>query len=638
MERQFQCPSCGAGNIVTNPGIVMKVCDYCKTAMYWDKDAALSAGQKSMDLPLSSRFKIGQGGKIRGQSFRVLGRLAYAHANGHWNEWFVELQDGKILWLTEDEGELFLESRLDLKAPVPPHGELTLGMKISLNDTVGIVEEIGEARCLGGEGQIPFRVEIGEAYPYADGSTEDGTTSFGLEYDPQTGAVKAFIGRILGLKADKVKSQAREAPVERTGEIIRCPSCGKPYEGRRVETTSLVVCDSCGAALHLDEAETRVVGKNKGPQPKFTFRIGLPLKFDDTVYEVMGRAVYVEIDEGIEYTTHEYVLYNPEAGYLWLEEDHGHYVLSRVVHTRPSMPSAPTVKSKVQVGNEMFRVFEIGNVTLRWIDGAFPWKAVVGESTRYTHLIKPPECLDEEITGKEVELFRGRYISREEMRKAVPEGVALPEPQGINSSQPFVSTWASGLWQIALAFLVLNALLWCYSMIAEKRTPVLKEQVKAADYSQEYLSQPFRVDRDRTIMRLEGNSPLNNSWLALDFGLVDAQERVISDFGNEASYYHGQDSEGSWTEGSKHFSSYFKVDKAGTYNLLIHGKGGSGEKGPQLNEPLDISLVSGVTISWFFIFPIVAALVFLILEPLLRWNFEQRRWRGTSAGGGDDDD
>ena len=57
---------------------------------------------------------------------------------------------------------------------MPSYEDLQPGMKIALNDQVGVVEEIGEARCIGGEGQIPFEAEIGATYPYADGAAPDG--------------------------------------------------------------------------------------------------------------------------------------------------------------------------------------------------------------------------------------------------------------------------------------------------------------------------------------------------------------------------------------------------------------------------------------------------------------------------------
>ena len=248
MHREFQCPSCGATNEVTNPGIIMRVCDYCKTAMYWDEESVLRAGRKSVDLPPSNRFRIGGTGKIGSRSFRVLGRLSYAHDKGTWDEWFVEMQDGTIEWLTEDEEELFLETPVTLTSPVPPHEELRAGMRISLNDKVGLVEEIGRAQCIGGEGQIPFVIEIGETYPYADGSGEDGSFSFGLEYDSQTGTPTAFVGTIVPAGERGILSGKRGEAVAREGRIIRCLACGKPYEGPRVATTRMVVCAACGSA------------------------------------------------------------------------------------------------------------------------------------------------------------------------------------------------------------------------------------------------------------------------------------------------------------------------------------------------------------------------------------------------------
>jgi hypothetical protein len=637
MEREFKCPSCGAANKVTNPGILMKICDYCKTAIYWDEESVLRAGQKSMDLPPSARFKVGASGKIRGRSFTVLGRITYAHENGFWHEWFVEMQDGKIMWLTEDEGELFLESPLELKSPVPPHDELQPGMQITLNDKVGIVEEIGKAKCLGGEGQIPFQVEIGETYPYADGAGADGSFSFGLEYDAQTGQPTAFIGKILEIKESKVRPEDKEGPVERVGEIIRCTSCGKPYEGARVETTKMVVCAACGTALRLDEAKHKVVGKNVGKKPAFSLEIGAPVTLEGAKYEVMGRLFYVEVEEGIQYGSYEYVLYNPQQGYLWLSEEDGHFTISKVMHARVAVPPIPIAKMAVRVGSETFKIYETGHMTLKWVDGALPWTATVGEKTRYTHMIKPPEYVDQEITGKEVELFRGRYVDQSEMLAALPKGSKHPTPRGVYSCQPYIpSAWIKGTGIIGWAFIVINVALLLWSLSASKATAVLKESVTAAQYTQEHMTAPFKVTHDGDILKLSGWAPVDNSWLSLDFGLVDADDRVLAEMYDEASYYHGRDSEGSWTEGSKSFSSYFRVDKAGTYRLLVHGKGGSGATGPSKNENVNLILTSGNTVSWYFIIPLILAVLVVLLEPVLKWSFEARRWSPVTGSGDDD--
>lgn len=640
MERQFQCPSCGAGNIITNPGVLMSVCPHCRTATYWDKESALRVGRKSMDLPRSSRFRVGGTGKLKGSSFRVLGRLSYAHEKGTWDEWFI-VQDGKILWLTEDEGELFLEGPLELTAPVPTYSELTPGMQIKLNDKIGVVEELGEARCLGGEGEVPFQVEIGETYAYADGSLLGENSSFGLEYDVGTGNVRAFIGRILDVKDSRVRREDREAPLERTALAIRCPSCGKPYEGPRLESTQTVVCSACGVGLSLDEAEMRVLGKNVGKEPGFTLKIGMPLTLEETRYEVMGRLSYSETEDKVEYISWEYVLYNPDAGYRWLSEEEGHFTLSQVAHARVAIPPIPVAKMKVNVGPDTFRIYESGTLKLQWVDGAIPWRAAVGETTRYTHLIKPPECLDQEITGSEVEIFRGRYVTHEELQEAVGKTVNLPSTKGVYSCQPYIaSDWIKGVWAIGGVFLLINCLLLLWALQTNRKPAIMQERIAAEQYSKEHLSSPFDVPRDGSILQLRGRAPVDNSWLAFDFGLVDADERVVSQFGNDASYYYGRDSEGSWTEGSRSFSSYFKVNKAGPYRLLLYGQGGSGEGGRSRNEPVDIAIFAGMAVAWYFIIPIIVSGLLMIIEPLRRTSFEARRWSAVARNGKttDDDD
>ena len=233
----------------------------------------------------------------------------------------------------------------------------------------------------------------------------------------------------------------------------------------------MVVCPACGAGLQLDEAEIRVVGKNKGKEPKFTLNIGAPVTLENTRYEVMGRLYYVETEENVQYGSMEYVLYNPDSGYLWLSEENGHFTLSRTIHTRIPIPPIPVAKMQVRVGNESFKIYESGELTLQWVDGALPWVAAVGEKTQYTHLINPPDYVEQEITGTEVEQFRGRYISRDEMQAAVGESVELPQAKGVYSCQPYVpSAWVAGTWRIGAAFVALNILLLFYAFTSDKNT------------------------------------------------------------------------------------------------------------------------------------------------------------------------
>jgi hypothetical protein len=381
------------------------------------------------------------------------------------------------------------------------------------------------------------------------------------------------------------------------------------------------------------------VGQNTGRPPIFTFRIGLPITLESVRYEVMGRLMYVEMDDGIPDTSVDYVLYNPENGYVWLSEYRGHYTVAKVMHGRVDCPPIPTVRYKVTVGSDVFQIFESGDVTLKWVDGAIPWRATVGETSSYVHMIKPPEFVDVEVTGSEREVFRGRYLTREELATAVPEEVDVPEPRGIYSCQPYQpSPWMQGLAKIAGVFAVINLIFFVLGFLADKNTVALQETISAEDYAKEYMTGPFQVARNGTICRVRGKAPLNNSWLAVDFAVVNAHDSVISEFSGDASYYYGRDSDGSWTEGSSSFDSSFKIEKAGTYRLLLRGQGGTGYNGPAGKEPLQIMVTTGNTLYWYFVFPLLVCLGLALLEPCLRLVFESRRWAAVAKDSNGDDD
>ena len=151
----------------------------------------------------------------------------------------------------------------------------------------------------------------------------------------------------------------------------------------------------------------------------------------------------------------------------------GHFTISRPYHKRCAIPPIPVPKMKVKVEDDTFQIYESGVLSLQWVDGALPWTAAVGETTRYTHLVKPPEYVDREITGREVELFRGRYVDRDEMLEAAPKKAKLPKLPGVYSCQPYLaSPWVQGMGKLGLVFLFLNVLLFTYSFLVEKNVVV----------------------------------------------------------------------------------------------------------------------------------------------------------------------
>lgn len=193
MNAPLHCPACGAPLEVRNPGLVMAVCAFCGNTVWWDEAAVHSAGKRSILPEGFTRLYREATGAIQGRRFTVLGRVRYGFGRGFWDEWFVELQGGGTRWLTEDDHELSLQQ--PLPGPPPPMRGLFAGSRLEFSGQTWVVEETGEAVCLGAEGALPERFDEGERFPYLDASSLDGKYNLGVEL--RASGVRLFRGRWL---------------------------------------------------------------------------------------------------------------------------------------------------------------------------------------------------------------------------------------------------------------------------------------------------------------------------------------------------------------------------------------------------------------------------------------------------------
>lgn len=191
----LNCPSCGASHSLANPGIVMFLCDYCGTAVYWDQEKIEAAGKQSVVPEGFSRLYRGAVGTIRQKRCVVLGRVRYSFGRGFWDEWYLERAGNTMIWLTEDNHELCWQSRIELEGGALPFEMYAPGVTIQARDMKFVVREVGNAECIGIEGELPKHVTAGESYPYVDAGSLDGRYVLGIEYDDDKPAV--FFGRWL---------------------------------------------------------------------------------------------------------------------------------------------------------------------------------------------------------------------------------------------------------------------------------------------------------------------------------------------------------------------------------------------------------------------------------------------------------
>lgn len=421
MKKHIECPSCGGSQEVHNPGISMLVCAYCSSTLYWDKDAVLQAGEKSILPETDTRLFNAATGTLDGQRFEVIGHVRYNHPSGHWDEWYLSLADGGEAWLSEDERELFLERPVDAaQAEVPDAQQLKIDQGMRLDGRDYYVREINEAVCVGGWGQLPFVVLPGETYPYADIATRDGKFFGTLEYD-RAGAPHCFLGQPLEHEQLTVEDspEREQAAVSNPshGTTIQCASCAAPLERPSEREVQTLVCGYCGAQNDLSGAEAQVMGMNpKRYPPGLEFEIGEHGHFHGADYEVCGR-LYSKDDEG--YKSRQYLLWNAERGYLYLEEEGGDYSLVQSTLEAPSAnPFDLDEGERVKVGKKSYRFIEDGSTEVLYVDGAFPWRVACGNSSDYADFEAGNKVYSVERSAGEIEYFKGQQLHRYEVLQA----------------------------------------------------------------------------------------------------------------------------------------------------------------------------------------------------------------------------
>jgi hypothetical protein len=123
-------------------------------------------------------------------------------------------------------------------------------------------------------------------------------------------------------------------------------------------------------------------------------------------------------------------------------------------------------------------------------------------------------------------------------------------------------------------------------------------------------------------VEIEANAAVDNSWLDLDMDLVNAKTNETFPAPIEISYYHGYDSDGSWTEGSQKAEIALPAVPDGEYFLTIEPSADATIK----RLPFTVRVKSGGV---FFGNCIVVLFLVMFYPIMLLWRFylrEKERW------------
>ncbi len=683
----MNCPSCGAGLEVDNRFARLVVCAYCNSSIVLDEKAARLTGKMAVLDPTPSPFFVGATGAFKNQRFTVLGRARYGYAKGFWDEWYLGFENGKKMWIGEDEGKYTLEKARQLRKPPASFEDVKPGDRVKIAGKRFLVEEKDVAELEGAEGQLPFEIVQGETVPFLD--LRLGKQFATMEYEEE--GVRLFLGRGLrsgeieldrtaqeagassavaderkasGKKRERVvrsedrtqglKCYACAAPLEipdpdaeqmtcsycgadldLTLRRVECASCGATVPVRGGEEACSVVCAHCGSQLDITEGEPSLLGSlADARRPRVPFAVGQTCVLKGETYAVAGHIRTKEKDYEGTYISDEFLLHSKKAGYCWLIMEKGHFSLAEELEEKAPAFQARRArpKSRFRALGRKWTVFETcrDNVEIIWVDGELPWVARVGDRNSYADCISPPYMLSAEWTSSEIEWFRAAYLPREQVAKAfgIPE-TKLPHARGVAPNQPAdVSPFRrQAVWVMgafALVFLALSGYAWL-----QQGKRVASFTVSPEAYALETLTPPFEIGSGGAVCEARFTANVNNAWVYLDGAVVNDREEVVLDFSTQMSYYHGTSGGESWSEGSQSDTVLFKLKEAGTYRFLLVGQAGHGEKPEALEKagkPVAIEVREGAVLVRYYLAGAILCLIAAGVEVFRRFLFEKKRW------------
>jgi len=424
-------------------------------------------------------------------------------------------------------------------------------------------------------------------------------------------------------------------------QSLNCPGCGAALVERSFGHAVTIVCDSCHSILDAKDRNLQILQKFKAAtnEARPLIPLGTRGKIRGADYEVIGfqrRTIHVD---GLPYSWHEYVLFNPYKGFRYLTEYNGHWNDVSILKALPEVHD--TAPPSVTYLGETYKHFQTAKAATSFVLGEFPWQVRFGESADVTDYVSPPRVLSGESTGQEVTWSMGEYMSGRDIWNAFNLPGDPPEAVGVYENQPSpVSAEAKSIWVVFAGFLLVLVLMMIGFDISARNEEVFSGSYKF-DSSQRgdasFVTDDFELKGHTSNVQLTTSTDLNNRWVYMNYALINEETGQAFDFGREVSYYHGFDSDGSWTEGSPNDHVAVPSVPAGRYYLRVEPEGDPGYSVTYYS----VSVRRDVPQYTFYGLAFLALLAPAVLLTWRSLSFEHLRWAESdhppaSWGGADE--
>ena len=454
---QILCPGCGAPATFRSAASVMAVCEFCRTTMLKDADSVRDLGKMAEVLEDYSPIRIGVSGVFNQHAFTVIGRIQLRYDAGFWNEWYVISDEGRPAWLSDASGQYAVTAEAAGPPDPPKFQSLRAGNRVNLGDAAYIAADVRSAKCVAGQGELPFQVGPGWEARVAD--FRRGRQFLTLDYSD--GEVPKFY-RGQAVRLDELKCQLLRAPDEIRdtagrfkGKVgtLACPSCGASASYTPGATTHLV-CPSCRAQVDTSGPVAEVIAAGERVAAvKTTLELGAKATIEREPWTLIGLMRREEIGEGEDSQWAEYLLYSEKKGFQWLIETSEGWEAAFVLDEWPQWDGG----SQATLAEGSYsKLYDYG-ARVVFAAGAFNWRVAVGDRVRVTDYSAGDRKLSMEAGAEEITWSRSAGLDADQVMAWFGKAGGLARPRLSSSAAIRQNNKTMAKW-LVIALLAINVI------------------------------------------------------------------------------------------------------------------------------------------------------------------------------------
>lgn len=349
---------------------------------------------------------------------------------------------------------------------------------------------------------------------------------------------------------------------------INCPNCDFETSIQHQIEFKTFGCTECGGIFTTNYDNLNNFSTGNYNFKRSLIKIGTKGKIDNEEYEVIS---YIIKNLGWSTFSTEYTLVSESGNYIYLSECNGHWIkLKEIEDAKPESFYSFEINYK----GLNYMKYDDYNCEIIFLAGFYEFKLQSLEVNAY-EFIYPPYILTMDDFGGEHK-YHGTHIESSEIKRIFNLNI-MPSKSGVGILQPFYIDFTNTM-KIFIATTI--AMLVIYIFWSQSATQnVLSTSLKINDYKhKEYVSPSFEFTGGASPLKIEIETPVDNSWAYTGVSLVNEKtnEEIFAE--QDIEYYHGYTDGENWTEGSTKENFTICGVEPGKYHLTFT---------PQVEEKLD---------------------------------------------------